>query len=118
MPIKKDLRSIRKRRIRKKIFGTEECPRLSVFRSSKHVSAQAIDDDSGKTIVSVSTVGKKIKMEGNTGNKSTAEKVGELVGGKLAEKGIKKIVFDRNGFLYHGRISALATGIRKKGIIF
>lgn len=118
MAKKKDARHSRKIRIRKKISGTEERPRLSVYRSVKHISVQAIDDVSGKTIASVSSVGKKIKIKENTGNKATAEKIGELIGDKLIEKGCKKVVFDRNGFLYHGRVKSLADGVRKKGIIF
>lgn len=114
----KNPRLKRKVRIRKKISGTGECPRLSVFRSAKHISAQAIDDEAGKTLASISSVDKKLKLQGKTGNKSTAEKIGEFIAEKLLEKGIKKVVFDRNGFLYHGRVAALADGARKKGLTF
>ncbi|MBI5186065.1 MAG: 50S ribosomal protein L18 [Nitrospinae bacterium] len=114
---KKNPRYIRKIRIRKKVIGTVERPRLCVFRSTKHISAQAIDDSSGKTLASVSTVDKKLKIEG-AGNKKGAEKIGELIAEKLREKGINKVVFDRNGYIYHGRVQALAEGARKQGLIF
>jgi len=113
----KGSRQKRKRRIRKKISGTGECPRLSVFRSAKHISAQAVDDDAGRTLAAVSSVDKKLNLSG-AGKKNTAGKVGELIAEKLMEKGIKKAVFDRNGFLYHGRVAALADGARKKGLAF
>lgn len=113
----KESRQKRKNRIRKKISGTGECPRLSVFRSTKHISVQAVDDEIGKTLVAVSSVDKKLNLSGS-GKKNTAEKVGELIAERLMEKGIKKAVFDRNGFLYHGRVAALADGARKKGLAF
>lgn len=115
---KKNPRHIRKIRIRKKIIGTVERPRLCVFRSAKHISAQAIDDSSGMTLVSVTSVDKKLKIEGTGGNKKGAEKIGELIAEKLREKGINKVVFDRNGYIYHGRVRALAEGARKQGLIF
>jgi len=98
--------------------GTASCPRLSVFRSAKHISVQAIDDCSRKTISSVSSTDKKISMDGNRGNKKNAEKVGEIIAAQLVEKGIKKVVFDRNGYLYHGRVQSLANSARKGGLVF
>ncbi|MEN3013308.1 MAG: 50S ribosomal protein L18 [Endomicrobiia bacterium] len=105
--------------IRKKIFGTKERPRLSVYRSLKHIYAQAIDDENGHTLCSCSTLCPEIRE--NLKDKTKTEKA-EIVGLHLAEKliklGIKKIVFDRNGRKYIGRIKALADGLRKKGLEF
>ena len=113
-------RTRKKAHIRKRVFGTAECPRLSVFRSSKHVYVQAIDDVERTTIVSISSRDKDIKdkIEGYTGNKASASTAGKVFGEKLQEKGISKAVFDRNGFLYHGRVKSLADGIREVGIKF
>jgi large subunit ribosomal protein L18 len=106
-------------RVRKKIFGTSEKPRLCVFRSLRHIYAQAIDDDSGNTLASVSTLSPSILDE--LKGKKKAEKA-EIVGTKIAEalkdKGIERVVFDRHGCLYHGRIKALAEGARKGGLQF
>jgi large subunit ribosomal protein L18 len=115
---KKNPRYIRKIRIRKKIHGTGERPRLCVFRSLNHIAVQAIDDKAGITIASITSADKKLKIEENGGNKKGAEKIGELIGCKLIEIGIKKVVFDRNGYIYHGRVQALAEGARKQGLIF
>jgi large subunit ribosomal protein L18 len=109
----------RKVRIRKAIFGTEERPRLSVFRSAKHIYAQLVVDSTGSTIVAASTLSPEIKEAISDVEKSdAAKKVGELIGRKALEKNIKKVVFDRNGFLYHGRIKALAEGARESGLDF
>ncbi len=110
----------KKAHIRKRIFGTAECPRLSVFRSAKHVYVQAIDDVERKTIVSISSQDKdtREKINGYTGNKTSANIAGKLFGEKLQGNGISKAVFDRNGFLYHGRVKSLADGIREVGIKF
>lgn len=103
----------RKKGIRKKIYGTSEKPRLSVFRSAKHIYIQAIDDEAGKTIAALSTLDREVKGElSYGGNIKAAEIVGKIFNKKLKEKGIKKIVFDRNGYLFHGRVKALADQIR------
>ena len=103
-------------RVRGKISGTPACPRLNVFRSAKHIYAQVIDDINGVTLVSASTMDKE--FEGFGGNKEAAHKVGELVGKRALEKGIETVVFDRGGYLYHGRIAELAAGARESGLKF
>lgn len=106
-------------RIRKKVFGTPERPRLSVYRSLNHIYAQVIDDFHGKTIVAASTFDKDLSSEkGHKGNVSMAKKVGQLVAKKAITKGVKKVVFDRGGYLYHGRVKALAEGAREAGLEF
>ncbi len=109
----------RKRSIRKKITGTQEQPRLCVSRSIKHIYVQVIDDTCGQTLAAASSYEKEIKGNSDLNNKMTvANFVGELVAGRAKEKGIKKVVFDRNGFLYHGRVKAVSDGARKAGLIF
>lgn len=110
----------KKSSIRSKISGTSERPRVSVFRSAKHIYAQAIDDSNGKTIASVSSLSEAAKkvLKGHGGNKVAAQSLGELFGKELKEKGIESILFDRNGYLYHGRVQSLADGIREAGIKF
>ena len=109
----------RKRRIRRKIEGVETRPRLTVFRSDKHIYAQIINDETGATVVSVSTLSPEYKeMEAVKGRVGAAKRVGELIARKAIEKGIGKVVFDRNGFIYHGRIQALADAARQKGLDF
>ncbi|OGP91851.1 MAG: 50S ribosomal protein L18 [Deltaproteobacteria bacterium RBG_16_48_10] len=109
----------RKKRVRSHLRGTPERPRLNVFRSLKHIYAQAIVDTTGKTLVSVSTLSSELKgSPGYTGNVEAAKKVGELIAKKCLEKGIQKVVFDRNGYLYHGRVKALAEAARTSGLIF
>ncbi len=109
----------RKKRIRRKLEGTDARPRLTVFRSDKHVYAQIINDETGATLVSASTLSPEYKeMEAIKGKVSAAKRVGELVARKALEKGIAKVVFDRNGFIYHGRIQALADAARQKGLDF
>jgi large subunit ribosomal protein L18 len=109
----------RKKRIRRKIEGSELRPRLTVFRSDKHIYAQIINDETGATLVSASTLSPEFKeMEAVKGKISAAKRVGELVAGKAIEKGIAKVVFDRNGFIYHGRVKALADAARQKGLDF
>ena len=116
---KESARQKRKTRIRKRIFGTEARPRLSVFRSAKHIYAQLVVDSSGSTILAASTVSPEIRDEVAKLKKSdAARKVGEWIGRKAAEKNIRKVVFDRNGFLYHGRVKALAEGARESGLEF
>jgi large subunit ribosomal protein L18 len=118
MLAKEEGRERRKRRIRKKIAGTTERPRLSVFRSAKHIYAQAIDDSQGGTVVAASTLVPTVK-EGLSGTKVDAAKaVGVAIAKSLLEKGIDKVVFDRNGYLYHGRVKALAEAAREAGLKF
>ena len=115
---KNQARKKRHYRIRKVIKGTPERPRLSVFRSSKHIYAQVIDDTKGVTIVAASTNEKTIGEIANGGNVEAAQKVGALIAQKAKEKGIEKVVFDRGGYLYHGRIQALADAAREAGLQF
>ena len=109
-----------KAHVRKKISGTIERPRVSVFRSAKHIYGQAIDDKTAKTLFSVSSLESDVKTQiaGNSGNKGAAKIAGKILGEKLSAKGYETIVFDRNGFLYHGRIKSFADGIREAGIKF
>ena len=106
----------RHKRVRGKISGTAACPRLDVFRSLQHIYAQLIDDVNGTTLVSASTVEKDFVEYG--GNKSAAHKVGELLAKRAAEKGIENCVFDRGGYIYHGRVKELADGAREGGLNF
>lgn len=114
MKNKKSLARIRRKiGIRKKAFGTVEKPRVSVFRSLKHMYVQAIDDEEGRTIISLSTLSPEVKAESlHGGNKKAAEVTGKIFKKKLEEKGIHKIVFDRNGYLFHGRVKSLADQIK------
>jgi large subunit ribosomal protein L18 len=109
-------------RIRKKLAGTTERPRLNVYRSVNHIYAQVIDDAEGKTIVSATSIekGKGVKGEKRPtgGNVSSAKEVGKLIAERAKDKGIKKVVFDRGGYLYHGRIKALADAAREAGLEF
>jgi len=108
-----------KKRIRAKIHGTAERPRLAVYKSLKHIYVQAIDDDNRITLAAASTVDKALKGKVNYGgNKEAAKKVGELIAERLLEKGIDKVVFDRGGYIYHGRVKALADAAREKGLKF
>jgi large subunit ribosomal protein L18 len=113
-------REKRKKRVRKKIKGTPESPRLSVFRSSKNIYAQIIDDANSKTLVDASSltkgVSEEVKKKG--GNKEGAAFIGKLIAERALKSGIKKVVFDRNGFLYHGRVKALAEAAREGGLEF
>lgn len=106
----------RHKRVRAKISGTSECPRLAVYRSNKNISAQIIDDTKGITLVSASTL--EAGFEGIGSNKEAAKKVGEAIAKKALEKGIETVVFDRGGYVYHGRVSELATGAREGGLKF
>ncbi len=109
----------RKKRIRRKVEGTVERPRLTVFRTDKHVYAQIINDKSGATLVSASTLSEEYKeATKEKGKIAAAKKVGELIARKALDSGIAKVVFDRNGFIYHGRIKALADAAREKGLDF
>ena len=113
---RKAARAKRQVRVRAKISGTAACPRLNVFRSVKHIYAQLIDDVAGVTLASASSLDKG--FDGNGGNKEGAFKVGEMLAEKALAKGIKDVVFDRAGFLYHGRVAELAEGARKGGLNF
>lgn len=112
------IRLKRKVRVRKKIRGTSERPRLSVFKSARHIYAQIIDDTKGVTLVSSSTVTDGAESLSYTGNVAAAMFVGKEVARLAQEKGINTVVFDRNGFLYHGRIKALADAARESGLVF
>jgi len=117
--LRKKARLKRKKRIRKKLFGTQQRPRLSVFRSSKHIYAQVIDDTHGHTLTTASSMEKAVKEQPKFDNKiAVANFVGKLLGERTIEKGINKVVFDRNGFLYHGRVKAVSDGAREAGLEF
>ena len=109
-------RQHRHKRVRGKISGTAECPRLNVYRSLQHIYAQLIDDAKGVTLVSASSVEKDFEEYG--GNKTAARKVGEMIAKRAADKGIKDCVFDRGGYIYHGRVQELAEGAREGGLNF
>jgi len=119
LDIKVQARLKRKKRIRKKLSGTQARPRLCVFRSAKHIYAQIIDDTSGNTLVSASSTEKTVAGQAG-GEKKTAmaSQVGKVIAARAIEKGYKKVVFDRNGFLYHGRIKAVSDGAREAGLDF
>ncbi len=113
------LKKRRHKRVRKKVSGTPERPRLSVYRSLNQIYSQIIDDVNSHTIACASTLDKKLKeMKGHKGNIQSAKKVGELISSKAKEKGIKKVVFDRGGYKYHGRLKALADAARESGLEF
>ena len=113
---KVEARERRKKRVRKKIFGTPERPRLSVFRSNRHIYAQIIDDVNGLTLVSASTL--EQESGGNNINCELSRKVGSMLGKRALEKGVKKVVFDRSGYKYHGNVKSLAEGAREAGLEF
>lgn len=116
---KKQARLKRKQRIRKRLSGTPERPRLCVFRSAKHIYAQIIDDTKGQTVASISTLDQAVKDHGKFDSKvAKAVFVGKLIAQKAVEIGIKKVVFDRNGFMYHGRVKAVSDGAREAGLDF
>ncbi|MFX3618255.1 MAG: 50S ribosomal protein L18 [Sporolactobacillus sp.] len=120
MITKKDKNAIRQKRhlhVRHRISGTSERPRLNVFRSSKNIYAQLVDDVKGVTLVSSSSLDKAFDM-GKGSNVEAAKKVGEMIGQRAIEKGIDTVVFDRSGYLYHGRIQAVAEGAREAGLKF
>ena len=109
-------RARRHLRVRRKISGTQERPRLCVYRSNKNIYVQIIDDVAGKTLVSASTLDKEVKTK--YANKEAAKEVGTLIAKKAKEAGITKVVFDRGGYLYHGRVKALADAARSNGLEF
>ena len=119
MVAKKDKNAARLKRhirVRGKISGTAECPRLAVYRSNKHIYAQIIDDVKGATLVSASSL--EAAFEGIGSNKEAAKKVGKMVAERAVQKGIEVVVFDRGGYIYHGRVSELAEGAREGGLKF
>jgi len=118
-PNKNKIRLRKHLRVRKKISGTAEVPRLNVFRSLKHIYAQIIDDTAGRTLVAASSLDGALKGKlKNGGNKEAAREVGKLIAQKALEAGIKKVVFDRGGYIYHGRVKELAEGAREGGLEF
>jgi len=116
---KNEKRKKRHLRMRNKIVGTPEMPRLNVFRSAKNIYAQIIDDAEGVTLVSASSLEKDaLEKPGNGGNKEAAREVGKIVAEKALKKGIENVVFDRSGYIYHGRVKELAEGAREAGLKF
>jgi large subunit ribosomal protein L18 len=115
MKTRRDARIKRKVRVRKKVVGTPERPRLAVFRSNKHVYAQLIDDVAGATVAAASTVDKELGVE-RTATVEAAEAVGKLLGTRARALGLERAVFDRGGFRYHGRVAAVAQGAREAGL--
>ena len=115
-PDTKKARQKRHKRVRAKINGTADCPRLCVFRSLKNIYAQLIDDVAGTTLVSASSMDKDFKEYG--GNVETAKKIGLAIAKKATEQGITNVVFDRGGYIYHGRVAKLAEGAREGGLVF
>ncbi len=110
-------RERRHRRVRTKISGTPERPRLAVYRSNRHIQAQVIDDVAGRTLVAASTLEPELR-QGPTGNAEAAAAVGRLVARRAIAAGVRRVVFDRGGFLYHGRVAALAEAARQEGLEF
>jgi ribosomal protein L18, bacterial type len=118
MPSKMTGRERRKRRIRKKISGSVDKPRMSVFRSLNHISVQIVDDSKSTTLAAASTYEKEFRGKKGSGNCAAAKAVGEIIAERAKAKGIERVVFDRNGCLYHGRVKALAEAARGKGLKF
>lgn len=118
-PSRAELRERRRLRVRIKVFGTGDRPRLNVFRSERHMYAQIIDDEQGITLCAASTLSPELRGKiGKTATVEAARAVGQLIAQKAQAKGIKKVVFDRAGYLYHGRVKALADGAREGGLEF
>ena len=119
MNLRTQARLTRKKRIRKKLVGSSSRPRLCVFRSAKHIYAQIIDDSLGQTLAAASSLEKTVRENAESKNKiNAANAVGKIIGQRALDKGVKQIVFDRNGFLYHGRIKAVSEGAREAGLKF
>ncbi|MFD1708096.1 50S ribosomal protein L18 [Siminovitchia sediminis] len=114
---KNKVRKKRHARVRTKVSGTGARPRLSIYRSNKNIYAQLVDDEKGITLASASTLDKELNIE-SAGNVEAAQKVGELIAKRAAEQNIKSVVFDRGGYLYHGRVKALADAARENGLEF
>lgn len=112
------IRQKRIKRIRKKISGTVSCPRLRVFKSARHIYAQLIDDVAGRTLAAMSTLDSSFKDELVKGKMAQAHKVGMLLAEKAKQHGVEKVVFDRGGYLYHGRVKSLSEGAREAGLVF
>jgi large subunit ribosomal protein L18 len=108
----------RQTRVRRRLRGIDARPRLCVYRSGKHIYAQVISDETGRTLASASTLSASLKETGKSGNKDAAKRVGALIAQVCQERGIRDVVFDRNGFLYHGRVKALAEAAREAGLQF
>ncbi|HUB71290.1 MAG TPA: 50S ribosomal protein L18 [Acidimicrobiales bacterium] len=108
----------RHHRVRKRVTGTPERPRLAVFRSNRHIVGQVIDDTSGRTLAAASSLETSVRSAGGTGNRSAAAAVGKLVAERAKAAGVTKVAFDRGGFLYHGRVAALADAAREAGLEF
>lgn len=117
-PSREELRKRRHRRVRQKLFGTAERPRLCVYKSLRHIHAQLVDDTAGRTLVYVSTLDKQLNGVAKGCNVESAKLVGKLIAQRALEKGIKQIVFDRSGYPYHGVIKALAQSSREAGLVF
>jgi large subunit ribosomal protein L18 len=116
---KKDSHLKRKKRVRKKIIGASERPRLNVYRSNRHIYAQVIEDAAGKILITASTLSKEFRDKIKDSKKAeAAKKIGEFIAKKAIAKGIDNVVFDRGGFLYHGRVKAVADGAREAGLKF
>jgi large subunit ribosomal protein L18 len=118
---KSDKRTARIRRhgrVRRKVRGSATRPRLAIFRSTKHISAQVIDDYSGRTLAAASTVEADVKAQGYSGNLDAATRVGQLLGERAKAAGVSQVVFDRGGFQYHGRVAAVADAAREAGLEF
>ncbi len=116
---KRQGRERRHRRVRKRIVGSAQRPRLSVFRSARHIYAQIIDDEQGKTLAAASTQSREIREQTKASNKTAAAKlVGELLAAKAMAARVDQVVFDRGGYKFHGRVKALATGVRERGLKF
>ncbi len=119
MAFKKQARLKRKKRIRKKVTGTEDRPRLTVFRSNKHIYAQVIDDAAGATLAAASSVEKDVRTLSDFENKTDLSAfIGKLIARRAMEKGVKKVVFDRNGFMFHGRVKAVSSAAKEAGLEF
>jgi large subunit ribosomal protein L18 len=119
LQVKNEARARRQRSIRLRVVGSHERPRLSVYKSLGHIYAQVIDDTKGATLAFASSLSPEVKAQAKTGGKrGTAKRVGELLAKKCVEKRIEKVVFDRNGFAYHGRIASVAEGARAGGLKF
>jgi large subunit ribosomal protein L18 len=114
---KRDARIKRHARVRKHVRGTAERPRLAVYRSNRHISAQVIDDRAGRTLAAASTLERDLQG-GRTSNRDAARRVGQLVAKRARDAGVERVVFDRGGFLYHGRVAAVAEAAREAGLEF
>ena len=115
---RKELTRRRHARIRRRVFGTSEKPRLAVFRSNQHIYAQIIDDTAHQTLAAASTLESVVKVQGETSTQGGSAAVGKLIAERALEKGISQVVFDRGGKLYHGRVAALADAAREAGLSF